>query len=103
MAPGHLDQIRQRRPARDLYKVAFNWATHTISGVAPVLALWLVPITVRIEAIPLLAIVVLVVSPIYYASDTLLISGAISLSRGARLLETWRTQFRWMPRTPIRR
>ena len=90
------DQIRQRRPARDLYKVAFNWATHTISGVAPVLALWLVPITVRIEAIPLLAIVVLVVSPIYYASDTLLISGAISLSRGARLLETWRTQFRWM-------
>lgn len=90
------DQLRQRRPVRDLYKVAFNWGTHTIAGIAPVLALAGDPIQLHLEPIVLLALFVAAAGLVYYAVDTLLISAAISLAKRASLAAIWRAQFRWM-------
>lgn len=84
----------QMRPA--LYKTAFNWATHLLAGSAPVLALSLVGLTLKVENLLALIIPIAIAALAYYVLETALIAIAISLSKGVDLLGTWREQFGWL-------
>jgi diguanylate cyclase (GGDEF)-like protein/putative nucleotidyltransferase with HDIG domain len=84
----------QRRPV--LYKTAFNWATHVLAGLMPVLVIFVLAIPLQVPSLPLLAIPVAVAALAYYAIETGLIATAISLSEGMSIIVTWREQFRWL-------
>ena len=84
----------RRRPA--LYKMAFNWATHVLAGLAPVLVISALSIPLQVPNLPLLAIPVAVAALAYYAIESGLIATVISLSGGTSLMTTWREQFQWL-------
>jgi putative nucleotidyltransferase with HDIG domain len=90
------DQMRRRRPLRESYKIAFNWATHVVAGLIIPLALSVVSIDLSLQRLPLLLVITLVTTLVYYGIETGLISGAISLSQRTHVLTTWRSQFRWL-------
>ena len=84
----------RRRPA--LYKTAFNWATHVLAGLMPVLAISVLTIPLRVQNLHWLAFPIAVSALAYYAIDTGLIAAVISLSQGTRFITTWRERFQWL-------
>jgi len=90
------DQLRQRRAPKDLYKVAFNWATHVLAGTVGVLVISAPAVAMEPTNLLQLAILTTIVTVAYYGIDTGLISIAISLAKRANALTTWQTQFRWL-------
>jgi putative nucleotidyltransferase with HDIG domain len=84
----------QRRPV--WYKTAFNWATHVLAGLVPVLTINLLAIPLQVSNLPLLAIPVAIAALAYYAIEAGLIATAISLSEGKNIMATWREQFQWL-------
>ncbi len=85
--------LRMRPPP---YKTAFNWATHVLAGLAPLLVMDLLDIPLQLSGLPLLAIAAALAAVIYYAIDTGLVAAAISLSEGTSLTATWYEEFRWL-------
>ncbi|RME47848.1 MAG: HD-GYP domain-containing protein, partial [Chloroflexi bacterium] len=84
----------RRRPR--LYKMAFNWATHTLAGTAPVMTINALTIPLHAANLLLLAFPATVAALAYYAIDTGLIAGAIAMSAGLGIMSTWRRQYRWL-------
>jgi|GEM_PF-205244 len=84
----------QMKPA--LYKTAFNWATHVLAGTAPVLAISLVPVPLRVENLPVLAVPTALAALAYYVIETGLIAAAIGFSKKLDVISTWRGQFGWL-------
>ena len=90
--------VRKRPP---FYKTIFNWATHMLAGVIPALttlALTAFEIDGRLRMQNLLTLIVpmMLAAAAYYLVDTGLIAAAISISKGERLLTTWRENYRWI-------
>lgn len=83
----------RRRPAP--YKTAFNWATHVLAGLAPVLAISLVPVALETSNLLLLAVPTILAALIYYVVETGLIATAISLAEGSSVMLTWHERSRW--------
>ncbi|MBC8248841.1 MAG: diguanylate cyclase [Anaerolineales bacterium] len=79
-----------------LYKTAFNWATHVLASLAPVLAMIALAIPLQVSNLLLLAIPLPIAALAYYIIETGLISIAISLSKGVSPIITWREQFQWL-------
>jgi diguanylate cyclase (GGDEF)-like protein len=84
----------RRRPA--LYKTAFNWGTHMLAGLAPVVAVHSLTINLSIGSLLVLAVPVSLAAVAYYAIETGLIATAISLAEGAHPMSTWRERYRWL-------
>lgn len=78
------------------YKTAFNWSTHMIAGVAPVLVIKALNVPVHVATLPVLMLPAAAAALAYYAIETGLVAGAISLSKGQPFLKTWREQFGWL-------
>ncbi|MGA9348671.1 MAG: HD domain-containing phosphohydrolase, partial [Anaerolineae bacterium] len=89
-----LAHYMQRRPV--WYKTAFNWATHVLAGLVPVLIIVVLAIPLQVSSLPLLWIPVVVAALAYYVIETGLIATAISLSEGTSIMVTWREQFQWL-------
>jgi len=85
-------RIRQRPP---VYRTAFNWATHVLSGTIPALASGILAIPVGATQL-LVFVPFMLLALIYYAIETGLIAGAIGLSSGTRLSIIWQQRFRWL-------
>lgn len=79
-----------------LYKTAFNWATHLLAGVAPVLVMYLLGVQFNLANLPLLAIPVALSSFAYFVVDTALIATVISLVGGDDPLTIWTERYRWL-------
>jgi diguanylate cyclase (GGDEF)-like protein len=90
------DQIRQRRPAHEFYKVLYNWATHVLSGTPLVLLFQFSGIPLQVEQLLPLLLLAVGGGGLYYVIESLLISAAISIAKGARLTEIWKYQMRWL-------
>ena len=85
----------RRRPA--LYQTAFNWGTHVLAGLAPVLIINLVGLPLKVENLLVLALPVSISAYAYYVIDTGLIATVISLAgREASPMATWRERYRWL-------
>jgi diguanylate cyclase (GGDEF)-like protein/putative nucleotidyltransferase with HDIG domain len=84
--------IRQRPP---VYRTAFNWATHLLSGTIPALATGMLSIPVGPTQL-LVFVPFLLLALLYYAIETSLVAAAISLSSGTQLSIIWHQQFRWL-------
>ena len=84
----------RRRP--ELYKSAFNWATHVLASLAPIMDVNLLQVGLKVDALLMLALPITVASAVYYGVETGLIAGAISLSSGGKWIETWRERYRWL-------
>ena len=82
------------RPAP--YKTLFNWATHMLAGAAPALLATLLPIPLRAAHLPKWVLVGGIAGLVYYMIETILISGAVGLSKGRRLIHIWQEQYRWL-------
>lgn len=86
-------------PAVDLsslYKTAFNWSTHLLAGVAPVLVMHLLHVPFTLTNLPLLLVPVLLSSISYFVVDTALIATVISLVGGDNPLKIWTDRYRWL-------
>jgi len=79
-----------------LYRTGYNWATHVLAGLAPLLVRGLFPDLFQVAAIPMLAAPMLVTALAYYALDTGLIATAISVQAGDSFGRLWREQFGWL-------
>ncbi|NWG21219.1 MAG: diguanylate cyclase [Chloroflexi bacterium] len=90
------DQVRRRRPAREWYKITFNWATHVLAATPIAIAPFLLGVPLSVTELPVLLGLAIGGGAVAFAIDSLLISAAISVSKNASLLETWHTQFRWL-------
>jgi diguanylate cyclase (GGDEF)-like protein/putative nucleotidyltransferase with HDIG domain len=93
----------QVRPA--LYKTAFNWATHVLAGLAPVVALAILSqavgivgagVALELKSLPALAVPMFLAAVTYFLMETGLVACAIGLARGTNPLDVWRSQFRWL-------
>ncbi len=84
----------QRRPA--LHKTAFNWATHMLSGMLPVLAFKATGATLSIDNLYLLLVVIACAGIAHYLAESWLFAAFISLSTGRPLRAQWREQFGWL-------
>lgn len=86
-------------PAVDLsslYKTAFNWSTHLLAGVAPVLVMHLLHVPFTLANLPLLLVPVLLSSVSYFVVDTVLIATVISLVGGDNPFKIWTDRYRWL-------
>lgn len=90
------DQLRQRRPLRDYYKVLYNWATHVLSGLCLAVVLRLIHIPLAIENILPLLLIIAVLGALYYIVESMLIGAAVSLAKGVSVIQTWQSQLRWL-------
>jgi len=84
--------IRRRPP---VYRTAFNWATHVLSGALPAVAAGILSIPTGITQI-LFLVPFMLIALTYYALETGLVAAAISFSTGTRLTIIWQQQFRWL-------
>jgi putative nucleotidyltransferase with HDIG domain len=87
----HYFRIRPR-----WYKTGFNWATHVLAGLAPVLIVRILGLPLTLTNLLLLLVPMSVAALLYYALDTGLIAVAIGLSAGINPSAAWREQFRWL-------
>lgn len=90
------DQLRRRRPLREMYKVAFNWGAHILALTPLAMAPSITGISLSVAELPALTALTLIGSVWAFAVDSILISAAISLAKRTSLRETWHTQFRWL-------
>jgi diguanylate cyclase (GGDEF)-like protein/putative nucleotidyltransferase with HDIG domain len=79
-----------------LYQAAFNWATHVLAGLAPVLAFAMAGIPLEVPSLLLLLIPAGLAALAYYAIETGLIAAAISLSEGINVTKVWGEHFWWL-------
>ncbi len=89
-----LAHFLQKRP--QLYKTGFNWATHVLAGLIPVLGMRVLGVPLNLRNIPLVAIPVVVSALGYYIVDTSLVAAAISVQTTEPIIPTWRRHFRWL-------
>ncbi len=90
------DQLRRRRPLREMYKVAFNWGTHILALTPLAVAPSIAGISLSVAELPALTGIALIGGICAFAVDSVLISAAISLAKRTSLRGTWHTQFRWL-------
>ncbi len=88
--------IRQRRGVNQLYRAFFNWAVHILAGLAIVTTLALRPEALKVENLGLLLPSAILGAVGYFFVETGLISAAIGLSRGEKILQVWQSNFRWL-------
>lgn len=79
-----------------LHRTAFNWSTHLLAGVAPVVAMHLVPTPLQVATLPILLGPLVGAALAYFLIDTSLIAAAVSFSTGKPLPATWARQYRWL-------
>lgn len=83
-----------------LYKALFNWATHVLAGMAPVILVYqlqnLFEINVSVDAIWVLIPGVSMAVVLYFVVETGLVASAIALSEGLQLRVIWKEQFGWL-------
>lgn len=84
----------RRRPR--WYKTGFNWATHVLAGLAPILVIRTLGLPLTLTNLPLLLVPMAVAALLYYIVDTGMIAAAIGLSSGISPATIWREQFRWL-------
>ncbi len=75
---------------------AFNWATHLLAGIAPILVIAMLNLDLDVNNLALLAIPIVVASLVYFVIDTGIIACAIGFSTGMRVPEVWHKQFQWL-------
>jgi diguanylate cyclase (GGDEF)-like protein/putative nucleotidyltransferase with HDIG domain len=82
------------------YKILFNWSTHLIAGLGPLLAIHTLDHyfidTNTIQFLLLWIAPVLAASGFYYFAETGLVATAIALSERTSIFTSWREQFRWL-------
>ena len=83
------------------YKTAFNWATHVLAGGAPALMIGVLSVDIMTVKLQLAHLIILgfptiAAALLYYGIETGLVAGAISLSKGASFVITWKGQFQWL-------
>jgi diguanylate cyclase (GGDEF)-like protein len=84
----------RRRPA--LYKTAFNWGTHVLAGLVPLVAVSSLNVDLSIQSLVVLILPVSLAAVAYYTIETGLIATAISLAEGTNAMSTWRERYRWL-------
>ena len=86
--------LRNREIA--LYKPAFNWATHVLAGLAPLIVFRVFHVSLGFQEIIYLTVLAIPATFMYYMIETGLVSIAISLSAKLSIVRVWREQFQWM-------
>jgi diguanylate cyclase (GGDEF)-like protein len=84
----------RRRPS--LYKTAFNWGTHVLAGLAPLMVIRSLNLDLSLGNMLVLALPVSIAAITYYAIETGLIATVISLAEGTTPMSTWRERYRWL-------
>jgi diguanylate cyclase (GGDEF)-like protein/putative nucleotidyltransferase with HDIG domain len=79
-----------------LYKTTFNWGTHLLAGLAPVILVSMLDINLRLVNLPLLLFFTVIASLAYYSIEAALAAVAIGLEQGIGLLSVWREKFQWL-------
>lgn len=90
--------VARRRQGRGAppYKLAFNWAVHSLAAAPAALMFTLFPAALSPDQ-PLLFVGGLTVSAlVYYLLDTGLIAAVVAISQGERTTSLWREQYRWL-------
>lgn len=85
-----------RRPL--LYKILFNWATHTLAGSLVALASFASPVAPSISYLLVLLAPAAVLGYVYFGAETSLITVAMSLEKDRGFVAIWREQFSWLAR-----
>jgi putative nucleotidyltransferase with HDIG domain len=78
------------------YKTAFNWSTHVLAGLAPILLVRVPGLTLQMSNWLILTIMVALAALMYFCLETGLIAGAIGLSETRNIYSVWRNQYRWL-------
>lgn len=84
----------RRRPRP--YKVAYNWATHLLAVMPPLLILNIVPWRLRLDDLPWLIVPMGIAGVANYVIDTGLIAIAIGIASRTNIISIWRAQFAWL-------
>lgn len=79
-----------------LYKTGFNWATHLLAGVAPVLVIRLIGVPLDMTNLPLLLLPVIAAGLAYFFIDSVLIATVVSLVAGDNPFRLWNERYRWL-------
>lgn len=83
-----------------LYKVLFNWATHLLASLGPLVVLYYpthyLSYSLTSQYLLWWIAPVVVATAFYYLIETGLIATAIALSEGTSIRAGWREQFRWL-------
>ena len=79
-----------------LYKTVFNWATHVLSGLAPLIVFRVFQVPLDLGNFIQLTVLAIAAALVYYVIETGLVSIAIGLSEKSNILKVWREQFQWM-------
>ncbi|MCL4488713.1 MAG: diguanylate cyclase [Chloroflexi bacterium] len=79
-----------------LYKTAFNWATHVLAGLVPLVAFRVTGIALTLDAFIPLTVVGTAAAMMYFMIETGLVATAIGLSENYKIRNVWREQFQWM-------
>jgi len=92
----HRLQIHPFLVTGTIYKTAFNWGSHVLAGLAPVVAVKVVGIPFGLNNLLLFLLPAILAALAYYIIETGLIATAISLSEARDLLHTWRERYSWL-------
>lgn len=88
--------VHYSRQRPKLYTSSFNWATHIIGGIAPVLALQVAGVPLSLGQLPRLLPVLAIAGVIHFLIESGLFATFISLKKGSTPSAHWRQQFGWM-------
>jgi diguanylate cyclase (GGDEF)-like protein len=88
--------LRRGRRHRHLHRAAFNWATHVLAGLAPVLLIDLPDLPLHASDILQLLLPAAMAALIYYIVETGFVATAMGLAGGTHPFTIWRAQYRWL-------
>lgn len=93
---GVIALVHYLRRRRTFYKSAFNWSTHLVAALAPILIIRAQGIPLQISNLPLLSAYAGLAALAYFGIETGLIATAIGLSEDRSPVTIWRDQYRWL-------
>ena len=88
--------VHYSRQRPKLYTSFFNWATHSIGGIAPVLALRASGVPLSLAQLPRLLPALAIAGVLHFMIESGLFATFISLKKGNTPTAHWRQQFGWM-------
>ena len=78
------------------YKAAFNWSTHVLAALAPILLVRVPGLALQMSNWLILTIMVALAALVYFCIETGLIASAIGFSETRNIYSVWRNQYRWL-------
>ena len=96
MASGAITLVHYLKRRRAAYKNAFNWSTHLLASLAPILIIRAQGIPLQLSNLLRLSAYAGLAALAYFSIETGLIATAIALSEKRSPLTTWQDQYRWL-------